>query len=252
MSVNWFDQGGAAYAAFRPDYPPELSASLASISPRRRLAVDLGCGAGQLTVALAQHFEAVVGVDPGADQIAHAMQAARVRYVVAPAEATGLEGGKAGLITAAQAAHWFDLDAFYSEVRRLAAPDAALALITYGTMVLEDDLRDRFNRFYSEEIGPFWPPERRLVDTGYADMAFPFEELTAPEFAIRREWSLGEFLGYVGTWSAVRRARDAGREDIADRFAEDLSTLWGGVDRTRPVVWPIRMRLGRIRQGVSP
>lgn len=246
MSVNWFDQGGAAYAAFRPDYPPELAAFLASVAPGRSLAVDVGCGAGQLTVSLAGHFDAVIGVDPGADQIAHATPHPRVRYVVAPAEATGLDAGKADLITAAQAAHSFDLDAFYPEVRRLTAPGAALALITYGAPGLEDDLRDRFDRFYGEEIGPCWPPERRLVDAGYADMAFPFEELSIPHFAIRRDWSLAEFLGYVGTWSAVRQAREAGRGDLLDRFGADLAVLWGEPDRRRPVVWPIRIRLGRV------
>ena len=247
MGVNWFDRGGAAYAAFRPDYPPELAASLASVSPGRALAVDVGCGAGQLTVALARHFEAVIGVDPGADQIAHAGAHPRVRYVVAPAEATGLEPGRVDLITAAQAAHWFDLDAFYAEVLRLAAPGAILALITYGAPVLEPDLRARFDRFYGAEIGPFWPPERRLVDTGYAGMAFPFEELATPAFAIRRDWSPAEFLGYVGTWSAARQARKAGRGDLLDAFVEDMLRLWGAPDRRRPVVWPIRLRLGRVR-----
>lgn len=246
MSVNWFDQGGAAYAAFRPAYPPELAAVLASLSPEQGLAVDLGCGAGQLTISLADHFQAVIGVDPGADQIAHAASHPSVRYVVAPAEATGLEPGQADLITAAQAAHWFDLNAFFPEVRRLARPGAILALITYGAPVLDDDLRGWFDRFYGEEIGPFWPPERRLVDAGYADMAFPFEALSAPDFAIRREWSLAEFLGYVGTWSAVRQAREAGRGDLLDRFGADLAGLWGEPDRRRPVVWPIRMRLGRV------
>lgn len=246
MGVNWFDQGGAAYAAFRPDYPPELAAFLASVAPGRSMAVDVGCGAGQLTVALARHFEAVIGVDPGADQIAHAAAHPRVRYVVAPAEATGLEPGRVDLITAAQAAHWFDLNAFYAEVRRLAAPGAILALITYGAPVLEPDLRARFDRFYGAEIGLFWPPERRLVDTGYAGMAFPFEELTTPAFAIRREWSPGEFLGYVGTWSAARQSREAGRGDLLNVFAEDMLKLWGAPDRRRPVAWPIRLRLGRV------
>ena len=46
---NWFEQGGRAYARFRPDYPPQLSAFLASVAPTRQLAVDVGCGNGQLT-----------------------------------------------------------------------------------------------------------------------------------------------------------------------------------------------------------
>jgi SAM-dependent methyltransferase len=50
---NWFDQGGQAYARFRPDYPPELGARLASMAPAHGLAVDVGCGNGQLTQLLA-------------------------------------------------------------------------------------------------------------------------------------------------------------------------------------------------------
>jgi SAM-dependent methyltransferase len=245
MATNWFDQGGANYAAFRPDYPPELAASLADVAPGRGLAIDVGCGAGQLTLSLADHFDAVIGVDPGADQIAHAPAHPHIRYVVAPAEATGLEGGRADLITVAQAAHWFDLPAFYAEARRLAAPGAVLALITYGAAVLEPDLRDRFDRFYVDEIGPFWPPERRLVDSGYADIDFPFTEIAGPVTQIARDWSLADLLGYVGTWSAARRAREAGRSDLLDAVAADLAAAWGDPQRLRRIVWPIRMRIGR-------
>lgn len=246
MTKNWFDQGGADYAAFRPDYSPALSLALASLSPARRRAVDVGCGAGQLTLSLADHFETVVGVDPGVDQIAHAPVRPNVSYVVAPAEATGLEAGSADLITAAQAAHWFDLPAFYAEARRISVPGALLALITYGAPVLETDLCDRFDRFYADEIGPFWPPERALVDSGYAGIDFPFPELEAPASGIERDWSLPQLLGYVGTWSAARRAREAGRSDVLDAFASDLAAAWGDPERLRRITWPIRMRLGRL------
>ncbi|MGA0543752.1 class I SAM-dependent methyltransferase [Brevundimonas sp. VNH65] len=246
MTTNWFDAGGADYAAFRPDYPLELVDALSDLAPRRRLAIDMGCGAGQLTAALAERFDAVIGVDPSADQIAHARPHPGVRYVVAPAEATGLAPGQADLITAAQAAHWFDLEPFYDEARRLAAPGALLALITYGAPVLEPDLGARFNRFYADEIGPYWPAERRLVDSGYVDLGFPFEELTPPETAIRRDWALGDLLGYVGTWSAARRAREAGRAEVLEAFARDLAGLWGEPGLRRLVVWPVRMRLGRL------
>lgn len=62
---NWFDQGGHAYARFRPEYPHELARFLASVSPNTVLAVDVGCGNGQLTGQLATHFDKVLGLDPG-------------------------------------------------------------------------------------------------------------------------------------------------------------------------------------------
>lgn len=243
---NWFDQGGGDYARFRPEYPPQLAARLAALAPDGRLAADVGCGNGQLTRLLAPHFSSVVGLDPSADQIAHAVPDGRIDYRCAPAERLALADRSVSLMTAAQAAHWFDLPAFYAEVRRTVIPRGILALVSYGVLSLEPALDDRFQAFYRDEIGPWWPPERKLVDTGYATIDFPFEELSPPALEIRLEWRLPEFLGYLLTWSAVRRAREAGREDVLARFADDISAAWGGEQTRRPITWPIHMRLGRL------
>jgi len=243
---NWFDQGGQAYARFRPEYPSELAEYLASLAPDTLRAVDVGCGNGQLTGQLAEHFSSVVGLDPSADQVAHAAAWDNVRYCCAPAEAMPLVDGSASLITAAQAAHWFDLPAFYAETRRIAKPGAVLALVSYGVLQFSDALDARFQQFYREEIGPYWPAERQLVDSGYATLDFPFEPIATPAMAIRLEWNLDEFLGYTATWSAVRQAREAGRVDLLESFADELSQTWGDPERRHSIAWPINMRVGRL------
>lgn len=243
---NWFDQGGRAYARFRPEYPSQLADFLASAAPDQRLAVDVGCGNGQLTQLLAPHFDSVTGIDPSADQIANITADARIAYLCAPAERMPVADRCASLITAAQAAHWFDLPRFYQEVRRVGIPGGVLALISYGVLELEPLLNQRFQRFYRDEIGPYWPPERKLVDSGYATIDFPFDEFKAPPLTIRLEWRLTEFLGYLLTWSAVRSAREAGREDVLMTFASDLADAWGDENTRRPVTWPINMRIGRL------
>jgi SAM-dependent methyltransferase len=243
---NWFEQGGRAYARFRPEYPRQLAAFLASAAPDNQLAVDVGCGNGQLTRLLAPYFSRVVGLDPSADQIANTIPNERIAYQVAAAEQLPLPDTSASLITAAQAAHWFDLPGFYREVRRVGVPGAILALISYGILKLEPELNDRFQKFYWEEIGPYWPPERKLVDTGYASIDFPFEELAPPSLDIRLEWHLSEFLGYLLTWSAVRSAKEAGKEALLMEFANDIAQAWGDPDLKRSVSWPINMRIGRV------
>src|SRR5690606_20541083 len=135
---------------------------------------------------------------------------------------------------------------FYDEVRRIGAPHATLALVSYGVLCLDDELGARFSRFYWQEIGPYWPAERKLVDSGYADMPFPFEEHAPPSLEIRKAWNLEELLGYVSTWSAVRSVREAGREGILQGFAADMAALWGDAARRREVRWPINMRLGTL------
>jgi SAM-dependent methyltransferase len=241
---NWFDRGGDAYARYRPDYPDALAGFLAESAPDTRLALDVGCGNGQFTRQLGDHFDVVVGSDPSADQIAHAVPHPRVRYEVGPAERLGAADGSASLITAAQAAHWFDLPRFYAETRRVAVPGAVIALVSYGVVQLEPDLNARFQSFYRDEIGPYWPPERKLVDTGYAGIHFPFRALPTPDLDIVRAWPADAFLGYVSTWSAVRHALEAGKGQILAAFSRDLLALWGDPATTRQIVWPINMRLG--------
>lgn len=243
---NWFDQGGQAYAKFRPDYPAEIVTYFTSLLPATRLAVDVGCGTGQLTRLLAPFFDRVIGLDPSADQILNAAQTERVTYQCAPAEHLPLEDKSANLITAAQAAHWFDLPKFFDEVRRVASKNSLLALISYGVLKLEPSLNDRFQCFYTNQINDYWPPERKLVDSGYATIDFPFPELAAPPMEIRVAWSFSDFLGYLSTWSAVRHAREVGRHDVLQNFANDMAKVWGDPSIKHAISWPIHMRIGRL------
>lgn len=243
---NWFDRGGRAYARFRPEYPAPLARFLAEAAPSRELAIDVGCGNGQFTSRLAEDFDEVIGCDPSAEQIANARSRDGVRYLQAAAERIPLADHCASLVTAAQAAHWFDLPAFYVEARRVARHDALIAVVSYGVPRLEGELQARFDRFYHDEIAPWWPPERKLVDNGYRDMSFPFTERDAPAFEIHMSWHLDEFLGYVSTWSAAKRLREAKRDALLASFAEDISALWGEPPAARTITWPINMRLGAI------
>lgn len=242
--MTWFNDGGANYAAFRPTYPAALIDVLTAAAPDTTLAVDVGCGTGQLTALLAERFDQVLGLDESADQLRNATRAANIEYHRSSARRLDAPDGSATLITVAQAAHWFDLPAFYREVGRVAVDGAAIALITYGVVRLDDDLVRRFDRFYTHEIGSYWPPERRHVENGYADLDFPFERLDAPKIVIERSWTLAEFAGYLRTWSAVRRARAAGESDVVDRLVADLAPRWGA--GRRPIRWPVTVVLGRV------
>ncbi len=244
-AVRHFSSVSTDYARHRPSYPPELAAALADLVSARGLALDVGCGSGQLSRLLAAHFDAVLATDSSAEQIAKAEPHPRIACRCEPAEALNAAAGSVDLVSVAQAAHWFDLSAFYKGVRKVAAPGAAIALITYGVMLVEDDIDARFRQFYWHEIQPFWPAERKHVETGYRDLAFPFEPLATPELAIERDWTLADMLGYVRTWSAVGAARRAGRGDVVERFEADLADIWGDAERRRRISWPISVRAGR-------
>ena len=241
-----FSSHSSGYAAYRPTYPPELVTFLAGIAPRTERAIDCGCGNGQLSVLLASRFRQVVAVDASAAQIAAAQPHERVVYRVAPADRTGEADGSADLLTVAQAAHWFALDPFYEEVRRVLRPRGVVALITYGILDVDKDIKRLVDAFFFEVIGPFWPPEREHVNTGYRQLTFPFEELEAPALSIDVSWTFPEFMGYIDTWSAVREAEKSVGRTPMTAFAEALTQVWGSPDRRRTIRWPLSMRVGRL------
>ena len=62
-NAELFSTVAREYANFRPGYPPALFAWLARISPSREAVWDCGCGSGQASVALAEHFREVYATD---------------------------------------------------------------------------------------------------------------------------------------------------------------------------------------------
>jgi SAM-dependent methyltransferase len=241
-----FSGVAGAYAEFRPRYPEALFDWLAALAPGRALAWDCATGSGQAAVVLAPRFERVIATDASADQIAAATPHPRVEYRVAPAEASGLADGSVDLITVAQALHWFDRLAFYAEAARVLRPDGALAAWTYGHPYIDDPGPDTvFQKFYSETVGPFWPPERALVDMAYRTIEFPFPEVEPPLFEMETRWPLAALLGYMGTWSATTRFRAARGFDPVPALAEHLASTWGNPEEPRRIRWPLAIRAGR-------
>lgn len=245
--ANWFSQGGQKYSQYRPEYPPELARFLAEISPRTHKALDVGCGTGQLTRTLSAYFASVTGIDPSEDQLKNVSPEPGITYLHSTAESLPGNLCDYDLITVAQAAHWFHLEEFYREVRRVASPDAIIALISYGVLNIEGEVGTRFEKLYYEEIAHLWPPERKLVDSGYKELYFPFQELEVPDLKIEAEWNLQALLGYISTWSAVRQAQQKGQAHLFARFADELAMIWGDPESCRKMSWPLNIRIGKVK-----
>lgn len=241
-----FSAASADYASYRPTYPLALVDYLAGLCSVRDTALDVGCGSGQLSVLLGERFGRVIATDASARQIENAAVRANVEYRVAPAEASGLPEASVDLVTAAQAAHWFDLAAFYAEVRRVVRPGGVVALVTYGVLQADPAIDPVIQHFYRTVVGPYWPPERRHVENGYRDFPFPFEELGPPPLAIEVQWRAADLLGYAGTWSAVREAERARGTSPVDAFARDLVRSWGDPEQRRTIRFPLSLRVGRV------
>ncbi len=241
-----FSSTASDYARFRPSYPSELAVYLSSLPAQPAVAWDCGCGSGHLSVQLALHFDRVEATDASLEQLGKAQQHPRVTYRCARAESCGLATESVDLAVSAQAAHWFDIDAYYSEVRRVTRSGAAIALIAYSRSILDADIAACFDHFYDNVAGPYWPPERDIIQQGYRTLPFPFDEVTAPMFDMQSDWNLAQLLGYVDTWSAMRGLEKVAGRTPYEQFCRDMTAAWGEPARCRRVVWPLSLRVGRL------
>ncbi|NND44990.1 MAG: class I SAM-dependent methyltransferase [Xanthomonadales bacterium] len=233
------------YARHRPGYPEALFSWLAKRCNRHQLAWDCGAGNGQASGALARHFEVVIATDPSAEQLKHAPPISGVEFRLAPAEASGLDRASVDLVAVAQALHWFDLDRFYAEVRRVLRPGGLVAAWTYIQVEVNPEVDAVVRHLYENVLGAYWPPERRLVETGYADLPFPFEPLATPAFEACERWDLAAFTGYLGSWSASRRYQQLKKANPLEKVEDSLAQAWGTPGVVRRVRWPLALRVGR-------
>src|SRR5437867_3321381 len=238
-----FSKQAADYAKFRPRYLHEMFEYLGSLAPRRQLAWDCGTGNGQAAVALASVFDRVIATDASEKQISNAQPHDRVEYRVAPAETSGLESGTVDLIMVAQALHWFDLDRFYAEAWRVLKPNGVLAASAYNLLHVEPAIDEVINRYYYEVVGPFWPPERVLVEK-FEELSFPFSEIQTPSFEMIAQWNLEHLVGYLRSWSATQRFMAAKGADPLEQITDELRGAWGNPQQARSVIWPLTLRVG--------
>lgn len=244
-----FTAVAAQYADYRPGYPPALFDWLASECAEHVLAWDCGTGSGQAATLLAAHFQHVIATDASAAQIAQAVRHPRIDYRVARAEDSGLDAQCVDLVVVAQALHWFDLERFYAETARVLKPGGLIAAWTYGALELDSaELNAIAGHLYGVELGPYWPPQRKLVEQGYRDLDFPFRRITAPAFSMRADWTLQQLLGYFRSWSATSRFIKTQGVDPIDAVDARLREHWDDAERRRTVTWPLAILAGhRVR-----
>jgi len=153
-----------AYAGARGSYPDALYEAIlkyhADSSKKFGLVLDVGCGPGNATRDVAIAFDQAIGTDPGKEMINTARtlggktrSGEAIKFEVSPAEecstVSGLAPESVDLLTSAMAAHWFDMDLFWSEAAKVLKPGGTVALWTRSSFFCSRasflELRNRLN-----------------------------------------------------------------------------------------------------------
>ncbi|GBF79696.1 methyltransferase domain-containing protein [Aphanothece sacrum] len=112
---DYFSQTASDYAIYRPHYPKNLFTFLNTLVQEHGVAWDCATGNGQVANQLVNYFDQVYASDGSEQQISQAQNNERINYFVSLAENSLLESNSIDLITVAQAFHWFNQEAFWTE-----------------------------------------------------------------------------------------------------------------------------------------
>jgi ubiquinone/menaquinone biosynthesis C-methylase UbiE len=221
-----FSRQSEAYRQGRPAYPAELFEYLVSLAPAKEICWDCATGNGQAAVSLSRYFKKVIATDGSEEQIKNAIKGDNIEYRVATAEESGLDEHSIDLITVATAAHWFDHDKFYAEVRRVIKPKGVLALWAYADPVIKNDINKLMTWFMYDYLLDYWPQDRNYIRAGYETLPFPFEQIEAPDFFLKMQWSKEQLLNWVKTWSAYNKYLEKNHSDPIEVLLPGLNLLW--------------------------
>jgi SAM-dependent methyltransferase len=205
---------------------------------------DCATGNGQAAVNIAEKFKIVYATDLSISQLEKSIKRNNIIYSQEKAEETEFPDNSFDLVTVAQALHWLDHERFFSEVKRVAKNGALFAAWGYGLLNITAHIDALIHNFYKDITGPYWDKERRHIDSHFADIPFPFEELPCPGFAMHYNWTAEHMVGYLNSWSAVQHYIKANGGNPVDIIKDDLIKAWG--DGERHVTFPIFMRAGII------
>jgi SAM-dependent methyltransferase len=200
MTASVYDSErlAAAYASDRPPVHEHILRS-ARLTRRAERALDVGCGAGLSTAALAPLARRVIGLEPIAAMLAHRRAIApQAGFIIGRAERLPFAAGSFELVTAAGSLNYADFPSALAEIARVLTPDGTFLLYDFstgGSSVTGDELERWFASF--ERRFP-WPPGWQPLDARelpLAEYCLQLLDFTAVE--TRLPMDLDAYLRYM-------------------------------------------------------
>ncbi|KAI0849304.1 methyltransferase [Daldinia vernicosa] len=255
------------YAQFRKSYHPTLFNTIlnrhTSTGGKLDTLLDVGCGPGIAVRSLGTRFQHAIGFDPSEGMITSAKELGGtsgsgepIRFEVSTAEdLSEIPDGSIDLVTAATAAHWFNMPAFWARAAQVLKPGGSVALWTHTSAEIADSvpnaaaIQAAVKAFQKEHLAKHTAPGNLLSHGLYVDLPLPWdaeppvadfdkESLSRIEFGTGNEGALpgdqffavgepevglDELEALMGTVSTVKRWREENQEKVGTE--EDIARL---------------------------
>lgn len=221
---NYFSSAevAARYTQARPFFHDEVVERLCTFAGvhRFRSALDVGCGSGQSSIALAAIADRVIAIDPSQGMLNHAAARPNITYQLGSAEQLNFADAEFDLISVGSALHWFDQDRFFAQCRKVMAPSALLAVYNdHFTAHMEPPASGNAHALACRRwmrttfVKRFPAPFRGMRDINEPKAAeCGFEVAQRSSFSHLVPFSRPEFISYLLTLSNTLAAVHSGRE----------------------------------------
>ncbi len=132
-SVYDSERLATAYAFDRPPIHEQILRA-ARLSRQADLALDIGCGAGLSTAALAPLARRAIGLEPISTMLTHRRTVAPyARFVIGQAERLPFAAGSFDLVAAAGSLNYADVPSAFAEIARVLTGDGTFLLYDFST-----------------------------------------------------------------------------------------------------------------------
>ena len=229
------------YDRMRPPYPSAIFDDLASfgqLGPNSRV-LEIGCGTGQATRALAERDYQVTAIDLGADMVAIARRNlasfSRVEVVVATFESWPLPRERFDAVVSATAFHWLDPAVRVAKTAAVLRPGGTLAVISTHHIVGGDTQFFEQVQACYERWDPSTPPGLRLpspdevpTNTSELDSSGLFEPAVIRRYAWTQTYTASEYRDLLLTYSGHRALDSVNRRHLLDCITDLIRSQFSG------------------------
>lgn len=234
--MNYFIRDSVAkrYAKSRPYFHGLIINRIKSnlgLSTKLEKALDVACGTGLSTLPLLEIANEVHGTDVSEAMLKHALPSESIHYHVASATEQPFGDEEFDLITVSCGIHWFDIDVFLKECRRLLKPGCCLVHY-YNFFRGKMDQVPEFEEWFRKRYIPLYPSPPRYHDYPWTQEHVAergFELLKSEDFDNEVNFNQAELSLYFTSQSNITAALeklDLSYEEIEEWLKKELEPFW--------------------------